>query len=121
MNEKGVQPPTGALQQRLMTISTELWQWVASVTNGLPRMQTYTPTIDPASVSASSESVQTFTVSGLSVRDQVSVDKPSDTAGLLLAQAWVSATDTLSLKFYNHTGSPIDPPSETYRITAVRR
>jgi hypothetical protein len=84
-------------------------------------VQTYTATLDVASVAANSESVQTFTVNGLVTTDIVMVNKQSNTAGLDLVQWWVSGADELSLKYRNHTGAPIDPASEDYLIMATRR
>lgn len=94
--------------------------WFGRITSTFKRVRTYTPTIDPASVSANSESLQTFTVEGLTTADSVTVNKPTDTAGVSISQVYVSATDTLAIKFRNHTGGGIDPPSETYRVTAIR-
>jgi hypothetical protein len=94
--------------------------WFGNITAVFKRIRTYTPTINPASVTANSESLQTFTVEGLTVSDVVTVNKPTDTAGISISQAYVSATDTLAIKFRNHTGSNIDPPSETYRVMTIR-
>lgn len=73
-------------------------------------------TIDVASVAANTTAAQTFTLAGLKVGDFVAVSKPSLSAGLSIAGARVSATDTIAITFGNHTGSPIDPSSETYLV-----
>lgn len=73
-------------------------------------------TLDVASVAANTTAAQTFTIPGLKVGDFVAVNKPSLSAGLSVAGARVSAPDTLSLTFGNHTGSPIDPTAETYLV-----
>jgi len=120
ITEKGVQPPD---QQELTEFSEkfpQLGRWLRLVYGSFARVHAYSPEIDVASVAANSESVQTFTVEGLSTNDVVTVNKPSNDAGLDLVQAWVSAANTLSLKFRNATGSPIDPASETYRVIATR-
>ena len=120
ITEKGVQPPD---QQELSNFEQkfpQLGRWLRLVYGAFARVHTYSPDIDVVSVAANSESVQTFTVTGLSVVDVIIVNKPSNTAGLDLSQFWVSAENTLSLKFRNTTGSPIDPASETYRIVAIR-
>lgn len=98
----------------------DLGRWLRLLRDAIPKARSYSPSIDVASVSANSEAVQTFTVTGLSVSDVVVVNKPANTAGLDLVQWWVSAADTLSLKFRNQTGSPINPGAETYRIMAFR-
>lgn len=79
-----------------------------------------TSSINVASVAANTSAEQTFTVTGLAVGDAVFVSKPSLSAGLIVGNARVSATDTLAITFGNLTGSPIDPAAETYTIFAIR-
>lgn len=79
-----------------------------------------TSSINVASVAANTSVEQTFTVAGLAVGDFVSVCKPSVSAGLVVGNCRVSATDTLAITFGNHTASPIDPAAETYVIFGVR-
>lgn len=102
-------------------VSQAAFRWLAHLVDVVPYTQTFQQSLDVASVPANSESVQTFSVAGLTTDDIVMVNKPSSTAGLDLVQAWVSAKDTLSLKFRNATGSAIDPGSETYLIVTIRR
>lgn len=96
----------------------EISTWAAEVTRGIPLVRV--ETLNPSSVSANSESAQTFTVSGLKTADIIQVEKPSHTSNLSVMQARVSADDTLQIVFRNFSGSPIDPPSEDYRIVIVR-
>ena len=121
MNEKGIAPvPRIALLKDLLSWSP--WaKWFERLVNAFPKVQTYSQAIDVASVAADSESVQTFTVTGLTTNDIVTVNKPSNTAGLDLVQWWCDTDNTLSLKYRNHTVSAIDPASETYLITTTRR
>lgn len=120
MIEKGIQPPDQAELNLFEQNFIQLGRWFRLLYNAFPKVQTISAMIDVASVSANTESVQTFTVAGLTTSDVVIVNKPSNSAGLDLVQAWVSATSTLSLKFRNNTGSTINPDSETYRIVATR-
>ena len=55
-------------------------------------------------------------MTGLKVGDFVAVNKPSNSAGLGIVNARVSAADTFALTFMNATGSGIDPAAETYLI-----
>lgn len=121
MNEKGIAPvPRIALIKDLSQWSS--WaKWFEVLVDSFPRVRTYSVSIDVTSVPANSESVQTVTVTGLTTKDIVTVNKPSNTAGLDLVQYWVSAANTLSLKYRNQTGSAIDPAAETYLIQATRR
>lgn len=120
INEKGIQPPAKNELNRFQQDYPELARWLRLVTDGFAKVSTYQSTLDVASVAANSESVQTFTVTGLTTADVLMPNKPSNNAGLDLVQWWVSDADELSLKFRNHTGSPIDPASEVYRIVAIR-
>jgi hypothetical protein len=76
--------------------------------------------IDVASVAANTTAEQTFSVPGLDTGDSISVSKPSLSAGLGVVNARVSAADTLAITFINATAAPIDPASETYKITVLR-
>lgn len=128
MNEKGISKPPLAenwveFSDSLSrwTITQEAWRWVTRVFNSYPKVQTFDSLFTPSAVSANDESVQTFTVTGLTVNDFVTVNKPSNQSGLDMVQYWVSGADTLSIKYRNHTGGGITPTSESYRIVAVRK
>lgn len=122
IREPGIQPPTQNLLSLLRSaISRELSEWISILSARIPKVQTYNVDLDPASVSANSESTETLTCNGVTTSDAVFVNKPTDSAGIIVGQAWVSAANTVSVKFYNVTGSPIDPGSETYLVVAVRR
>lgn len=86
----------------------------------ITQMRVYSQALDPASVAANTTAEQTFTVTGLATTDKVFVNKPSNTAGLGIVNARVSAVDTLAITFGNFTAAPIDAASETYTITAIR-
>jgi len=93
-------------------------KWHDELLLNVHRVRSYDTAIDPGSVSANSEDTQTFTVTGLTARDVVKVNKPTKTAGLSILDAFVDSADTLSITFRNYTGSPINAGSETYRIIA---
>lgn len=119
--EKGIpKPPEVGNWIPNMSLTTEAWRWISRVFSNYPKVQTFEVTINPTSVSANTTSVQTFSVTGLTVNDRVLVNKPTHTAGLAVAGAYVSAVDTLAIVFGNFTGLSIDPPSETYRVCSVR-
>lgn len=125
MNERGIPKPpeqVNWLEPRdgKWQITVEAWRWVTRVFTNYPKVQTVDVTINPTSVSANDTSEQTFTVSGLEVQDRVIVNKPTHTAGLVIGNARVSASNTLAITFGNLTGVAIDPPSEIYRVSAIR-
>lgn len=85
----------------------------------LPRA--YDVTISPALVAANTSAEQTFTVSGLTTSDVVTVNKPTAQAGLGIVGARVSAANTLAITFGNFTAAGITPTaSEVYKVVAVR-
>ncbi len=110
-------PPT--LEE--VTIKNQRWVgWLKRVHKAISKNVTYTATLTPASVAANATSEQTFTVTGLTTDDVVTVNKPSYTAGIVIGNARVSAANTLAITFGNHTAAPIVPPSEIYKIKATR-
>lgn len=121
MNERGIpRPPEAGNWITGQLLTDEAWRWISRVFNFYPKVQTFNPTLTPSAVGATSESVQTFTVTGLTTMDIVTVNKPTNQSGLDLVHAWVSASDTLSIKYRNVSGGGITPTSEVYRIVSIR-
>lgn len=85
-------------------------------------IKVYKKTLDPASVAANTTAEQTFTVTGLDAsRDVVlNVVKPTNTAGLSIVNARISADNTLAITFGNHTAGALDPAAEDYLIVVGR-
>jgi hypothetical protein len=77
-------------------------------------------TFDPASVATITTAEQTTTVRGLKVGDFVVWQKPTNTAGVGVVNARVSATDTLALTFVNPTAGGVDAASETWSFLVFR-
>lgn len=76
--------------------------------------------VNTAIVGANTTVERTFTVNGLLVGDIVMVNKPSFQAGLFIANARVSAANTLAIQFGNNTAAGITPTVETYLVYAFR-
>ncbi len=101
---------------------SQAWQqYLSKISLSVPKTSTYEVTIDPSSVGANTKSRQTFTVSGLTVNDIITVNSPALTVGLDLIGFRVSATDTLELLFWNSTGGAIDAGAGNYLIVATRK
>ena len=79
-------------------------------------------TLSPTAVSANTTSTQTFTVNGLAATDLIcEIDSKSLQTGLFIANADVSATNTLRLQFANITSASITPTSAgTYNACFCR-
>lgn len=85
-----------------------------------------TPSITPVSVNANTTSVQTFNVTGLdSVAHQFievaqfawNSGAQSQTAGIVVAECWVSAAGVISISFLNTTGGSLTPAAGQYAFT----
>ena len=125
MNEKGIPKPPDIrnwirLDGEIYILTEEAWRWISRVFTNYPKVQTQDITLDPVAVLANTTSEQTFTVQGLEVQDRVILNKPTHTTGLVIGNVRVSATNTLAVTFGNLTANPIDPPSESYRVSSVR-
>ncbi len=79
-----------------------------------------TLTLSPGACAAGVSEV-TFSVTGLSVGDWVSVNKPTFQAGLTVPSARVSAANVLAIQFHNGTTASITATaSEVYVVHVVR-
>ena len=121
MIEFGVSPPPREVLNQNQSIWYPWDVWFKRLRNAVPLVQTYSATLTPASVAATSTSEQTFSVPGLVLQDIIAaVNKPTHTSGIGIVGARVSAGDTLAITFLNVTGGAIVPPAETYKIVSVR-
>ena len=84
----------------------------------LTQAKVYTPTLTPAATVGAGYHEQTFTVTGLSTSDTVTVNGPAAAANTVLVHARVSAADTLALTWI--TSAAATPASGVYRVLAVR-
>jgi hypothetical protein len=106
----------GALYEAIGPLSTD-WRRVAR------RIEHHDVVWDPASVAAATatENATTMTVPGAAVGDGVIVQKPTNTAGIAVGGARVSAANTVTVQLINPTAGAVDPGSETYRVTLIKR
>jgi hypothetical protein len=99
---------------------TKWYSTISTDRQEILRGATYSPTLTPSAVAANSESIQTFTISGLIVPYAVQVSPPASMAGLGIMWTRVSASNTLEIGFRNFTAGSLTPPSGTWRIMAAR-
>lgn len=71
-------------------------------------------TYDPASLADGTSATTTVTVTGAALGDFATASFGADLQGVTL-DAWVSAADTVSVKFTNNTGAAVDLASATLR------
>lgn len=75
-----------------------------------------TATLDFPSTSAGGTQDLTITVTGAANGDVVSLGAPNGSVGSGLYFAWVSASNTVTVRFYNPTGGSINPTSGTFKV-----
>jgi hypothetical protein len=109
-------PEDGAVEYN----GTKWYTTIGTDRQEIVRGATYSPTLTPSAVAANSESIQTFTISGLIVPYAISISPPASMSGLGIMWARVSASSTLEVAFRNFTAGSLTPPSGTWRITAAR-
>lgn len=78
--------------------------------NGL----TGTAVYDPANLADGAGVTTTVTVTGAALGDHVDVSFSLDLQGVMLT-GWVSAANTVSVRFQNETGAPVDLASGTIK------
>ena len=74
---------------------------------------------DPASLADGAGATTTVTVTGAQLGDSASATFSLDLQGITLT-AWVSAANTVSARFQNETGAPIDLASGTLRAMTTK-
>ena len=77
-------------------------------------------TIDADNLADAAGDTDTVAVNGVALGDQVlSISFGVNTAGMTVT-AWVSAADTVSIRFQNESGGPIDLASTTVKLVVGR-
>jgi hypothetical protein len=80
---------------------------------------TATATLDFTEIAAAGSADLTITVTGAAVNDSVSLGLPASPAAGIVWNAFVSATNTVTVRASNITASPVNPASATYRATVT--
>jgi hypothetical protein len=80
------------------------------------------PTLTPASVTNATTSAQTFTLPGILATDYVQVWGVigTQTSGIVIAEADVTAANTIVIQFANCAAAPATPAAGQYLIQIVR-
>lgn len=76
-------------------------------------------TYDPPSLANGSGATTTLSATGAAVGDHVRVSFSQPLQGVML-NAWVSAADTISVRFHNQTGATVDLASGTIYATCIK-
>jgi hypothetical protein len=76
--------------------------------------------LDFPSVASNSFEELSVTVAGASIDDTATASVQGGPTADGVIQAWVSAADTVTVRYTNPSGGAIDPPSSTYHITVFK-
>lgn len=93
---------------------------VGILTGNVTALMVFQVSINLGNTATITTAVHSVTIPGLKVGDAIFVNKPSHSTGLGIANARVSAADTLEITTVNPTAGGIDPAAETYTILVAR-
>lgn len=80
---------------------------------------TATGTLDFAEIAAVGQADLTITVAGAAVGDTVMLGLPAAPTAGIVFNAFVSASNTVTVRATNVTAAPVNPASATYRVTVI--
>jgi hypothetical protein len=81
-----------------------------------------TVSVNPASLATVTAADLSVTITGAAVGDAVIMNPPAAglTAGLFATDVWVSAADTVKIRFYNGSAGTIDEAAADWTYTLIR-
>ena len=85
----------------------------------ITKILTASASLNFPSISAASQADLTITVTGAAVGDEVCMSLPAAPAAGLVFNAFVSATDTVTIRASNITASPIDPAAASFGVIVI--
>ena len=83
------------------------------------KILTATASLDFPSISAASQADLTITVTGAATGDEVIMSLPAAPTAGLVFNAFVSATNTVTIRASNITGSPINPAAASFGVIVI--
>ena len=88
---------------------------------GLAKTLTATASLDFSSTSAQNSADLTITVTGAADGDAVSLGVPNAAVNANTSfSAWVSAANTVTVRFNNYSSGAVDPASGTFRVAVLK-
>jgi hypothetical protein len=82
----------------------------------LTKILTASASLNFPSINAASQADLTITVTGAAVNDEVVMGLPAAPTAGIVFNAFVSATNTVTIRATNITASPVDPAAATYTV-----
>ena len=96
--------------------------WLEKLQLIIPFIQTFNPTLASFIVAANSIEDESFTIAGLTTEMAIiATPTISIDAGLIMSHAWVSAANTLKIRFQNTTGSNITESAGVWIIIGIKK
>jgi hypothetical protein len=93
--------------------------FIAGNGNTITKVLSASASLDFASINAGAQASLTITVTGAAVGDEVIMALPAAPAAGLVFNAFVSATDTVTIRASNISGSPVDAAAATYGVIVI--
>jgi hypothetical protein len=85
----------------------------------ITKVLTATASLNFPSISAAAQADLTITVTGAAVGDEVMMSLPAAPAAGLVFNAFVSATNTVTVRASNISGSPVDAAAASYGVIVI--
>ena len=82
----------------------------------ITKIRTASASLNFPSISAASQADLTITVTGAATNDEVALGLPAAPTAGIVFNAFVSSTNTVTIRATNVTASPIDPAAATYSV-----
>lgn len=113
--------PTSPNEGDIWQASNNLLFFTNSTTYTVAKVLTNTATLDFGSTAAQTSTDLTITVTGAAVGDAVYVGVPNGSVTNNTSfSAWVSATNTVTVRHNNHSAGASDPASGTFRAVVLK-
>ena len=93
--------------------------FIAGDGSTITKVRSGSASLNFGSISAVSQADLTIAVVGAAVGDEVIMALPAAPAAGIVFNAFVSATDTVTIRASNITAAPVDPAAATYGVIVI--
>ena len=93
--------------------------FIAGNGNTITKVLSGSASLDFGSITNATQASLTITVVGAAVGDEVIMGLPAAPAAGIVFNAFVSATDTVTIRASNISAAPVDPAAATYGVTVI--
>jgi hypothetical protein len=93
--------------------------FIAGNGNTITKVLSGSASLNFGSIGAAAQADLTITVTGAAVGDEVVMALPAAPAAGLIFNAFVSATNTVTIRASNITAAPVDPAAATFGVIVI--